>query len=716
VKKTDVRSLVAPPLWQTLYPYQRTAVEFVVNRDGHGLISLDMGMGKTLVSIVCMLAMETKLKAALSPANRVVLVVCPAKVCQQFARAIRSWLAVDSRNRENVMIDSDPIPKNNVTPGSTNSSFDRMFGAKSVHDGVKSTIQDTDPTSSRLRWMIMSYGKARLRLSAKNVARYNLTDQLFGLICDESQNMKSWESITTQTLMPVSKKVKCTVLLSGIPLNLPKHLYSQIYVVNSQLGPVSQLSKFLHRYCGPRKVFITRDRYKWQYNGSTNSEELHTFLRHRVMFRLNRGDVDNDGDIRVQQKKTNPACHKNEMPPPTISALYTTNSNGPSLLKPFAVFSHPAEPSAEPFHKICMEVTSKKPTDTVTSPKSGSKSVSSSNNQIPQMDRKVTWIDLVPPTTGTKRQIKAGHALLAKRVAEVDQYSTLKKNICDREESWKLERSWDLVQEAETHEVDFEQLSKQETFMRYRRNTAIFKVEQCRVHIRKYIHERCNVLGEKVLIFAVHTRVLDILEAITVDALCAQSTSRDSTLPYESLHESLKEHICLPALDPAAEYASQWQIFQKKLKSNTTENSSSNSDAPEHLPAVPCFKHVRIDGSSGGGNQVQDAIDHFREDPECKVAILSILAAGAGIEMQAANNVLFVELSFNADDLLQAEARAHRIGQTKPVHVSYLLLSNSVDDAVFQIVKRKLGTIRRVLDDEDASFKLATERVTISVS
>lgn len=90
--------------------------------------------------------------------------------------------------------------------------------------------------------------------------------------------------------------------------------------------------------------------------------------------------------------------------------------------------------------------------------------------------------------------------------------------------------------------------------------------------------------------------------------------------------------------------------------------------------------------------------DRFMEDPNCKLIFCNIKAAGVGVDLYAASNVLFLELGWTPTVHDQAEARAHRIGQTKNVMSWYLLDTETIDGDMYELLEQKRAVVEAATD------------------
>ncbi|XP_053522871.1 DNA annealing helicase and endonuclease ZRANB3 isoform X2 [Artibeus jamaicensis] len=99
-------------------------------------------------------------------------------------------------------------------------------------------------------------------------------------------------------------------------------------------------------------------------------------------------------------------------------------------------------------------------------------------------------------------------------------------------------------------------------------------------------------------------------------------------------------------------------------------------------------RYVRIDGSVPSSERIH-LVNQFQKDPETRVAILSIQAAGQGLTFTAATHVVFAELYWDPGHLKQAEDRAHRIGQCNSVNIHYLIANGTLDTLMWGMLNRK---------------------------
>ncbi|UIP58230.1 DEAD/DEAH box helicase [Agromyces marinus] len=97
----------------------------------------------------------------------------------------------------------------------------------------------------------------------------------------------------------------------------------------------------------------------------------------------------------------------------------------------------------------------------------------------------------------------------------------------------------------------------------------------------------------------------------------------------------------------------------------------------------------------------QQAIDAFNTDPEVSVAVCSLTAAGVGVNLQSASNVVLAELSWTAAEQTQAIDRVHRIGQDEPVTAWRIIAAHTVDARIAELIDQKQGLALRALDGSD---------------
>jgi SNF2 family DNA or RNA helicase len=96
----------------------------------------------------------------------------------------------------------------------------------------------------------------------------------------------------------------------------------------------------------------------------------------------------------------------------------------------------------------------------------------------------------------------------------------------------------------------------------------------------------------------------------------------------------------------------------------------------------------------------QIAIDAFNNDAGVGVAVCSLTAAGVGLNMQAASNVVLAELSWTAAEQTQAIDRVHRIGQDEPVTAWRIIAAHTIDTKIAELIDSKQGLAARALDGE----------------
>jgi hypothetical protein len=109
--------------------------------------------------------------------------------------------------------------------------------------------------------------------------------------------------------------------------------------------------------------------------------------------------------------------------------------------------------------------------------------------------------------------------------------------------------------------------------------------------------------------------------------------------------------------------------------------------------------------SSIRGDQTRTArqknVDAFVNDPEVSVAVCSLTAAGVGLNLQVASDMVLAELSWTDAEQTQAIDRIHRIGQEQPVTAWRIIAAQTIDSKIAELIDSKAGLAARALDGSD---------------
>eukprot|EP01114_Cavostelium_apophysatum_P016220 TRINITY_DN4560_c0_g1_i4.p1 TRINITY_DN4560_c0_g1~~TRINITY_DN4560_c0_g1_i4.p1 ORF type:complete len:1288 (+),score=328.28 TRINITY_DN4560_c0_g1_i4:201-3866(+) len=102
------------------------------------------------------------------------------------------------------------------------------------------------------------------------------------------------------------------------------------------------------------------------------------------------------------------------------------------------------------------------------------------------------------------------------------------------------------------------------------------------------------------------------------------------------------------------------------------------------------IKFVRLDGSMPQ-NQREKSVTSFKEDPSVTVFLISTKAGGLGLNLTVASRVFLLDCWWNPATEDQAIDRVHRLGQTRPVHVTRFIIKDSIEERILELQHRPSG-------------------------
>jgi len=156
--------------------------------------------------------------------------------------------------------------------------------------------------------------------------------------------------------------------------------------------------------------------------------------------------------------------------------------------------------------------------------------------------------------------------------------------------------------------------------------------------------------------------------------------------------EKLKQEAVKSKLEQAIEFIN-----------NTLEQNEKVVVFVHHRFVVEELKKVFpealvITGETPPAERVKN-LDEFTKNPDKHLLIASIRVAGYGLNLSVSNTAIFLEFDWNYHTHLQCEDRLHRIGQTQPVNIYYLVAVGTIEEKICQLIDAKRKVVASAIDD-----------------
>jgi len=115
------------------------------------------------------------------------------------------------------------------------------------------------------------------------------------------------------------------------------------------------------------------------------------------------------------------------------------------------------------------------------------------------------------------------------------------------------------------------------------------------------------------------------------------------------------------------------------------------------------FNPVKVVGGISA-KEKDEAEQAFQQDPECRVFVGNIIAAGTGLTLTAADTCVFAELDWTPGNLIQASDRIHRIGQKNACLIQMFVTKDSIEEYMLRRLVEKKEVCEKVLATQDDIF------------
>jgi superfamily II DNA or RNA helicase len=256
-----------------------------------------------------------------------------------------------------------------------------------------------------------------------------------------------------------------------------------------------------------------------------------------------------------------------------------------------------------------------------------------------------------------------------------------------------------------------------EAILSLRRRIAPFILRRTKGDVALELPSRTTVVLRAEL-SAEERQIYDAVLLATRNDVVASLKSGGSVIQALELLLRLRQACCSSALVPGQRSlpSAKIGVLQELLSSSRAVGSKTLvfSQWTSYLDEIGValesegIQYLRIDGKT---SDRQAVVDQFSADPSITTMLLSLKAAGVGLNLTAADHVIIMDPWWNPFAEDQAADRAHRIGQTKPVLIQKIVAEGTVEERILDLQDAKRGVADQLLGQANGGGELTRENL-----
>jgi DNA repair and recombination protein RAD54B len=215
-------------------------------------------------------------------------------------------------------------------------------------------------------------------------------------------------------------------------------------------------------------------------------------------------------------------------------------------------------------------------------------------------------------------------------------------------------------------------------------------------------------------------QLINILKKLCNSPALLSKTNNEEAKPNE-LIRSILDSVPPQQMSNGPASSAKLKLLQSllsHLRQTTNEkivvvsNYTATLDIIERLITSLGYKFLRLDGQTPASKR-QDLVDKFNKTSasSCFAFLLSAKAGGTGLNLVGASRLVLYDIDWNPATDLQAMARIHRDGQTKPCFIYRLVIQGAIEEKIYQRQVAKTGLSDSVVDSKKTAQGFTTEEL-----